>query len=119
MCCGRQLEAGGYSSVCPGCCVLVNLRVHVKPEKGKWLKKCSENAPREGGKEEAAWLTKQGVQDKRGQGAGKIEEEGGWSLQAFRVATILQVWGGLSSEPRHTNLQGKRSKTIKTGECTK
>jgi len=26
-------------------------------------KKCSENGPREGGKEEAAWLTKQGVRD--------------------------------------------------------
>lgn len=39
MCCGRRLEARGYSSVCPGCCTLSHPRPHGKPEKGKWLKK--------------------------------------------------------------------------------
>lgn len=60
MCCGRQPVGGrGYSRVCPGCCVLICLWLHVEPEKGKWLKNAKKMFP-ERGKEEVVWLTKEG-----------------------------------------------------------
>lgn len=51
MCCGRRLEAEGYSSVCPGCYTLSHLRLHSKPEKGKWLTKNAQKmVPGRGGR---------------------------------------------------------------------
>lgn len=95
MCCGRRLEAEGYSSVCPRCCTLSCLGLHGKPEKGKWLKKMLRKWSQGGGKEEVAWLTKQGVRDKEE----KIKE-GGQSLQGI----IVQAWGGLTLELKHKNI---------------
>lgn len=75
--------------------MLVNLRVHVKPEKGKWLKKMLRKCSQGGGEggSSLAYKTGGAGQGGRGQGAGKIKEEGGRSLQAFRVATTLHPAG--------------------------
>lgn len=96
MCCGRQLETEGYSSVCPGCCTLSHLRLHGKPGKGKWLKKMLRIWSQGGGEGGSSLAYKTGGEGQggTGQGAEKIKEKGGQSLQGI----IVQAWGGLTLE---------------------
>lgn len=58
-------------------------------------KNAQKMVPGRGGKEEVAWLTKQGVRDKEE----KIKE-GGQSLQGI----IVQAQGGLTLELKHKNI---------------